>query len=148
MPVFYNKKLPPIDEYISYFKRCHTKSKYLMEASPRYIFGGEKIARKIYEKLGSIKIIFLLRDPIRRLFSYYKQRKASNEFSEKILFDEYVDRALKGFNDLRNNNKHNNINVYNVNVYIRGLAEGFYYDYLTQWYDIFGDSIKVYFLRT
>lgn len=148
MPVFYNKNLLSIEKYASYFKHCNINSEYIMEASPRYFFGGEKIARAIYEQLGLVKVVFLLRDPVWRLFSYYRQRKASGELIRNMCFEEYVDRALIDFNNLRiNNNNYKNINVYNVNVYIRGLAQGFYYDYLAQWYNIFGDSIKVFFFE-
>ena len=144
VPLLYNKELPPIDKYMEYFRDCNSQNKYLMESTPRYIYGGEKIAKRIYEQLGMIKVIFLLRDPIQRLFSYYRHMKDNGEVSQNVLFDAYVGKATKDFSVLTKGKIHKYINVYEENVYIRGLAQGFYCDYLTGWYNIFGDSIKIY----
>lgn len=147
VPILYNQNLPPIDKYKEYFRDCNNQSKYLMESTPRYIYGGGKIAKVIYEQLGLIKIIFLLRDPIQRLFSYYRHMKDNGEVPQTMLFDNYVERALNDLNNLTKGKSLKGINVYEENVYVRGLAQGFYCDYLPAWYDIFEDSVKVYFFE-
>src|SRR5215470_4775396 len=51
LPVVKESALEPIEAYAEYFKRFKNQ-KYRMEASPRYIFGGAKIAEAIYRRLG------------------------------------------------------------------------------------------------
>ena len=56
-----------------------------------------------------------------------------------------MDKSLKGYNEIRN--KYKIIDVYKENVYCRGLAQGFYSDYLIEWYKVFGNSIKIFFFE-
>lgn len=144
MPVLYKEDLQPIENYLEYFKHCAGETDYRMEASPRYLVGGNTIAGAMHELLGNVKIVFILREPRSRLFSYYKQRLGRDVPSE-VSFDEYVRQAIEGFQVLKSENRHHNINVYTEDVYVRGLAEGFYSDYLSQWYEVFGDNIRVIF---
>ena len=145
VPILYNRKLSPIENYAKFFQSCDDQSKYLIESTPRYIYGGEKMAIAIHETLGPIKIIFIFRDPIQRLFSYYRHMKDSGEIPESEYFDEYVNKSLKGYNEIRN--KYKIIDVYKENVYFRGLVQGFYSDYLIEWYKVFGNSIKIFFFE-
>ena len=98
-PLRYGKELPPIDEYTRYF--CHFRGqKYIMEASPQYFLGGRELAQAIYEKLGLIKIIIVFRDPIDRLFSFYKHFKKGMKIPKSMSFDEYIslsEKTLKSF---------------------------------------------------
>ena len=73
--------------------------------------------------------------------------KDNDEVQQNMFFDDYVERALKDLNNLVDRKSHNCINVYSENVYIRGLAQGFYADYLPDWYNNFGDSVKIYFFE-
>ncbi len=146
MPVVYGKKLASISEYAAHFSHC-TNENILMEASPRYFFGGGIVAQEIYDNLGKIHIIFSLRDPVTRLFSYYLQRKASNEIPENIFFDEYSKKAINEYHDFRKKDKNGIINVHEVSVYLRGLSQGLYWDYLAQWFDVFEGSAKIIFFE-
>lgn len=75
-PLIDDKELQPIDDYKKYFCHCDDH-RYILEATPRYFYGGVKVARAIYERLGPIKIILVFRDPVNRLFSFYKHLKGT-----------------------------------------------------------------------
>ncbi len=147
VPLLYDNDLPPIDSYVDFFKNCNKQSRYLMESTPRYIYGGDKMARTINEKLGLIKIIFLLRDPITRLFSYYKHMKDTEEIPENMLFDGYVNKSLTDLEGLMKEKDREYIDVYAENVYVRGLAQGFYSNYLPSWYNVFEENVQICFFE-
>lgn len=88
-PLIDDKELQPIDDYKKYFCHCDDH-RYILEATPRYFYGGVKVARAIYERLGPIKIILVFRDPVNRLFSFYKHLKGTAWIPKSISFDEYV----------------------------------------------------------
>ena len=46
-----------------------------MEASVSYFFGGAKTARIISEQIADVRLLFILRDPAERLFSYFTHDK-------------------------------------------------------------------------
>ena len=146
MPVLEGSALEPIETYASYFKG-NPNTRYRMEASPRYIFGGAKIAEKIYEYLGPIRIIFVLRDPITRMVSYFHQRKRSGELPVNMTVDEYSQRALKELPAVLAVNNTKPIDVYRESIYTRGLAQGFYLDYLKGWYQVFPTTIQISFFE-
>jgi hypothetical protein len=146
MPVLEGSALEPIETYASYFKGSQN-TRYRMEASPRYFFGGSKLAEKLYEYLGPIRIIFVLRDPITRMVSYFHQRKRSGELPVNMSVDEYSQRALKELPDVLAANNGKPINVYRESIFTRGLAQGFYVDYLKGWYEVFPNTIHVNFFE-
>jgi hypothetical protein len=118
-----------------------------MEASPRYIFGGAKIAKKIYEYLGPIRIIFVLRDPVTRMVSYFYQRKRSRELPASMRIDEYALRALEELPAVLAAYDGKPIDVNRESIFIRGLAQGFYVDYLNEWYEVFPENIHINFFE-
>jgi hypothetical protein len=61
-----------IQEYRSFFSRCRPKHSIRLEASPQYLRYSDLVAKRIFELLPEIKIIFILREPLNTLFSYIK----------------------------------------------------------------------------
>ena len=51
LPLLYNESISPITNYEAQFSHCG-KSAYRLEATPAYIYGGEKIAAEIKKRLG------------------------------------------------------------------------------------------------
>ena len=146
MGVLEGSELEPIETYASYFTGSRN-TKYRMEASPRYIFGGARVAEKIYEYLGPIRIIFVLRDPITRMVSYFHQRRRSGELPVNMSVDEYSQRGLNELPHVLAVNNGNPIDVYRESIFTRGLVQGFYVDYLKQWYEVFPNTIHVNFFE-
>lgn len=148
MPLAYGQSIQDLPEYTNYFKHYdRNKHKYNMEASPEYFYGGRKLAMAIHEYLGLIKVIIVLREPIDRLLSFYKHVKRNNEIPTNMSFDLFVNTALEAFRSHKHEDENGTVNVYLENVFVRGIAEGFYIDYLRAWDSIFGGSIKVGFFE-
>lgn len=147
VPVLYGNSLPPIETYASYFQDCKQR-KYRMEASPRYFFGGRRLAEEIRRCLGTTRILFLFRQPIERLVSYFKQMKRAQELPPRMTCDDYARRALEELRAAIDESDGKPLNVYKESIYVRGLAQGFYADYLEEWYCVFPNSIKACFLET
>jgi hypothetical protein len=146
LPALDGGVLEPIDNYAAYFKGGNDE-KYRMEASPRYIFGHARIAASIYRHLGPIRIIFVLRDPVTRMVSYFQQRKRSGELQPMMSIDEYAQRALKELPGVLAANNGKPIEVYRESIFVRGFAQGLYVDYLEGWYEVFPETIHVSFFE-
>ena len=147
MPVAYGKPLPALETSAEYFHSSGER-RYRMEASPRYIFGGGKLAETIRQNLGPVRIIFVLRQPITRLVSYFNHVKNSGELPKEASCDEYVGRALAELPGAMDRAKGKPVDVYRESVFLRGLAQGFYTDYLEEWYSVFPDTIRIYFFES
>ena len=145
-PIAMGRPLPPLETYTAYFRSCGAE-RYRLEASPIYIFGGVELARAMRETLGPIKLIFTLRHPVGRLLSYFKFEKARGNLPSGVTADDYARRALDEFPTVAPRMNGAPLNVYQQTAFLRGLAQGFYSDYLEQWYSVFPDSIRVIFFE-
>lgn len=136
LPLRYGKELAPIGEYLNYFSHCHG-AKYRMEATGGYFYGGKAVAEAIREQLHEVKIFISIREPISRLYSYYKFKKGSLELNQDISFEEYI-RLCEDL-PLEERKRRKN------NVYW-GINGGFYADYIEDWFAVFNqDEIRFVF---
>lgn len=133
MPLRDGGVLPPIESYKAYFQHC-SNEKYVMEASPSYIYGKEKIADAILHHCGPIKVIVMLREPIDRISSFYNHIRSKAMLEENIDMAGFIKKSIAGINDLSNQN-----------YFTRGVREGYYSEYLSPWFDRFGDNLKIVF---
>jgi hypothetical protein len=137
LPIRYGKKLAPLNEYKKYFAHC-AGQKYTMESTPGYFYGGLTLARSIRETLGNIKILIVLRDPIDRLFSFYKAQKSRLILDGELTFREYVKHCecLGKEVVLEEHNKY------------WGITGGFYSNYIDSWFDTFDERhVMVHFFE-
>lgn len=146
LPALSGDALAPIETYAAYFKHGENKN-YFMEASPRYIFGGPRIAGAVYRYLGPIRVIFVLRDPVTRMVSYFHNRKRSGELPPAMEVDDYAKRALAELPSALAASNGGPVEVYRESIFLRGLAQGFYADYLKGWYEVFPETIYVTFFE-
>lgn len=103
--------------YDDFFSDCmNLKDKVFMEATPDYLYS--KTAHKISGMLPKAKIIFIIRDPIERLISWFKYSKQRGMLSQSTTFQEYVNDQLK-ITDIKS-----------VPPHLRALDQGKYYKYL------------------
>jgi hypothetical protein len=145
-PLLKGGALQPIETYAAYFeagKNC----KYRMEASPRYIFGGTRIAAEIHRQLGLIRVLFVLRDPVARMISYFQNMQRNGELPISMKFDHYAERAIQEVGDTIPVDYDQPIDVYGKTVFARGLVQGFYADYLRPWYSEFSETVHVSFFE-
>ena len=65
--------------------------KIFMEGTVEYLESGHKVAERIYNHLECPKFLFILRDPVERLISYYNFYVSSQlEIPSDISFEQYV----------------------------------------------------------
>ena len=83
------------DGYISHFKNIENGDKILLEATPNYIDGGHTIAKRISDLLPDPQLVFMLRNPIDRLVSYYKSKQGlTTSVAHGLALDDFARKAL------------------------------------------------------
>jgi len=81
-----------LDEYESFFSN-NDKGILRVEATPDYLYS--KTAANIVNILPNSKIVFILRDPIERLVSWYKYSKQRGFISTNVSFEEYIEKMVE-----------------------------------------------------
>jgi hypothetical protein len=131
-PMIYNKPIPELKNYFQFFNH-HKSEKYLLEASPSYLYGNELLINQLFKDLPNVKMIFILRNPVDRFTSYY------NHCVSKYIIDKDID--LISFFEY---SKHE-INNVKDHPFHRALKEGCYSKYLTNWLEKGDQKIKLIF---
>ncbi|TSA49978.1 MAG: hypothetical protein D4R43_02975, partial [Sphingobacteriales bacterium] len=88
MPLKFGQQLPPLSEYENYFTN-YNNEKYRLDATPSYLFGGKKLAQAIRDNLSDVKIIFILRNPVGRSYSWYQHCLYHLKIQKEILIAVY-----------------------------------------------------------
>lgn len=91
-----NRNLPDhelLTKYESFFPHCKEDKHILLEASPAYLQKGGQVAMHIQKIHPGVKLIFLLREPVSRLLSYFYRNKQTQDHIglAKLELDEFVD---------------------------------------------------------
>ena len=137
LPIRYGKVLPPLEDYRSQFSRCAT-TRYRLEATPGYYYGGAELAERIAETLGDVRVLLLFREPVDRLRSFFSFQKTMVELDPDLTLGAYVDRCLampKSEVAKRENDP------------FTGVEGGFYDRDFPAWSQTFGDALKVAFFE-
>jgi hypothetical protein len=79
------------ETYLSFFDSENARSpqNWRFEATPDYLYS-PTTPRAIRKMIANISFIFILREPISRLISWYRFGQAMNEIPSKTTFDEYI----------------------------------------------------------
>jgi hypothetical protein len=90
--IYKNKYNKGLEYYSSYFEQPDASHRVTGESSPGYICT-PGVHKLIHQNLGDIKIVIILRDPIKRAFSqYWHNRRDFNEsMSESEIVDAYLE---------------------------------------------------------
>jgi len=93
----YDESKSTIEEYRSHFASIKSGD-VLLEASPSYFSWGEDIANRIRRLIPAVRIIVMLRNPVERLYSYYRSALVYDNYANALLsdisFPDFVDMAL------------------------------------------------------
>jgi hypothetical protein len=111
-----------LEYYKSYFDKPDSNHRVTGESSPGYICS-PGVHRLIHESLGDIKIVIILRDPIKRAFSQYWDNRTNlkDSMSESEIIDNYLEVE------------------YSPNR--RGyFSKGVYYTYVKKYLELFGEK--------
>ena len=129
-----------IDKYEEFFNNCPNIGCLRVEATPDYLYSSGT-PKKIKKSLPNAKLLFILREPVSRLISWYKFAKQKAHISEQMSFDEYVEKQLKGgqFEKAKQAKLESSQNNFIPQYYfLSALEQGCYSTYLQQYFDILG----------
>ena len=124
-----------IDFYVNCFSG-YSGQKYAIEATPGYFYGGKESATAINDYSPDSKIILVLRNPVDRLFSFYKYKKSLGHISDTLTFEAYVEECKK---------LDSTQPIERENYDFWAMIGGKYFSLLSEWYSIFGDRLRVCF---
>jgi hypothetical protein len=116
-----------IDKYLEYYE-CEHDGEIRLEASPDYLYS-PNTARKIKDSLPNVKFIFVLREPMSRLISWFKFGKLMRKIPKSMTFDVYIDDQSKKKKQYQQQSPH---------PAFYALEQGRYSKYLKTYLDIFG----------
>lgn len=89
------------DAYLSQFQKANVGYQARGDISPSYLFF-PSVAQRIRDKLGPIRIIIILRNPVEKIFSQYSHlvRDGREELSFIHALEQERDRFKKGWSDM------------------------------------------------
>ena len=126
VPVLYRYGYHDIKKYFEYFNHRTTEN-ILLDGTPDYLYSCSS-PEKIKEVFpGKVMWVFLLRNPIKRLTSWYRFAKQVGQISPEISFSDYVQIQLNS-----DRKKIENIQA------LRALEQGRYSKYLRHYINIVG----------
>lgn len=85
--------------YLDYFPNVDANSEFLLDVSPDYMY--DPSCLKSIEKeldMSNTKIVFVLRNPITRLESWYNYGKQIEVIGKDILIEEFLEQQVEGLN--------------------------------------------------
>jgi hypothetical protein len=82
------------ERYSAYFAQANPDARVWMEASPGYLGEAATVAPRMRGLVPRAKLLFILRDPIDRLYSSYHFHRGKLNLPQQLGFDDYVRRCL------------------------------------------------------
>jgi hypothetical protein len=126
LPARYSFKRSQLENYYSYFNHCENLP-YRLEATPDYLYS-PSAPKDIKTSLSDVKIIFILRNPIDRLVSWYQFAIQQDLIPTSMGFDDYVNIQ---FENLSNGED------YTAKQHMHSLEQGRYSEFIRNFYDTF-----------
>jgi len=111
------KDLKNYNTFNSLFPKCDSE-KIRIEATPDYLYSPTS-ASAIKSELNNCKFVFILRDPIERLLSWYKFAKLNGLIENNVTVENYIRTQLDK-------------NIENPSQEYRSLEQGNYFSYITE----------------
>jgi hypothetical protein len=80
--------------YARHFRSCAAAVPIVMEASPGYLGEASSVAPRIAATVPDVKLLFILRDPVERLYSSYHFHVGRLGIPENLRFEDYVKKCF------------------------------------------------------
>jgi hypothetical protein len=80
--------------YGQFFDHCDRRVPIRVEASPAYLGDASIVAPRMRQLVPDVKVLFILRDPVARLYSSYNFCRCKFFLPQDLSFEEYVDRCF------------------------------------------------------
>jgi hypothetical protein len=134
-PLEFGEPHPPLAEYAAQFP-AQTTADAVIEGTPSYFYGGERMARGIEAAVPGVRILVVLREPGARAFSLWRFSRSRLRIPSNLSFRAYLEQCrelgdrpqtepgLTGW---------------------RALSGGRYSQYLPAWQEVFGSRLMVAF---
>lgn len=136
LPLRYDEPMPPTAQYERHFAAAGDRP-VLMEATPGYFYGGDRIAPVLADLRDDLQVVVVLREPVSRLLSFFRFKQAMLELPEALTADEYVEQCLQ-------HPREELVRRRELNPWF-GVEGGCYDRYLPPWQETFGDRLTVLF---
>lgn len=104
-----------------------------MEASPSYLYGGEKLAQLLNSEFKEPRFLLILRDPVERFFSFYKHYCIRLKPQKRVAIEEFFARSKSEYES----------GIVKDTLLNRGLREGVYVSHLKAWIEQCGERLKI-----
>ena len=134
---FHPFKIKDMDANLDAYKKFftgHSGQRYAIEATPGYFYGGKETANAINNYSPKSKVIIVLRNPVERVFSFYKYKKSLGHIDGNLNFDNYIDECKKQTGPIEKE-------TYDF----WAMVGGKYAKLLSEWHEVFGERMKVCF---
>jgi hypothetical protein len=82
-----------VEEYSRFFP-ARTSARIVMEASPGYLGEADIVAPRIRELVPDVRLLFILREPIDRLYSSYRFHRGRLNLPESLTFHGYLQACM------------------------------------------------------
>ena len=130
------------EKYASFFSP-QPGNTVLFEASPNYLAYKENVAPRIKQLFPDIKLLFVLRNPVARLYSHFNFAKGKLELPQDMSFEKFIEYCER-FNNRQLTPEEAGI----TETHLRALEIGNYGKYLKNFSDVFEtENIKVIFFE-
>ena len=127
-----------LEKYNTFFINQVDSASVRLEATPDYLYSSTT-AEKIKTSLPNVKAVFILREPISRLVSWYRYAKQKALIPESMKFEEYVEKQLKSKNSSSQEESNNEPKKEIPQSYFFDmLQQGCYSDYLRSYITALG----------
>lgn len=134
-PVRYGEPLPPLEHYEALFPAGPSLGTVL-EATPGYFYGGERMATAIDTALPGVRVVVVLREPGDRAFSWWRYCCSRLMVDPDEPFVSYLARCEELGLSAEESRQF---------VPWRALSGGRYSEFLPWWQKVFGDRLLVLF---
>ena len=120
------------EAYLSFFESGDRQpsESWRLDATPDYLYS-PKTPQAIRNTLAKVRFIFILREPISRLLSWYRFGQSINQISSELTFDGYVALQRETGDSFPDQHRY---------PAFAALRHGRYSVYLRQFLDVFGAS--------
>lgn len=132
---------PPLgsaSDYGRHFRTCDGQ-RYRLDASPQYFDGGAALTRTVRSYSPDARVIIVLRDPVRRVWSNYRTLRETDKLADDLSFREFFERGMEVHARGRQH--------YATATNYRAASLGRYVEFLSDWHGVFGDKVLVLFFE-
>lgn len=135
----YGQPSPPLTDLSAHFPH-YAGEPVLAEASPGYFSGGTPVATAMHGALGAdSRVIVILREPVSRLTSFYNLSISRMQIADATTLEEYVAGCERATNVRESRQESSQI--------YQGYYGGFYAEPLAEWFEVFGDRLRIEFFE-